>query len=322
MAIPRGERAFCRVSYNVLACNSTDDLSLDGDGLDDYLYVHEQGYVVMWKNLNTNPVSWSLPHLVASPKEHVLSPVVHFADTNGDGAVDYVVIGQETGSARVWWNLGPRDDESINWREPVPFADGTGPGAAIRLAYVRLHCSAQPPADIFKMTGDRRADWVSINPETGSLDLWKNACWGDPDQGGEPTGGGGGGGDDGGDGNDSGDDWDALSPCHLVTAPPTLDELKNDRSSYPDHCIPVYTLASLVSLSNQLLQDYSLDSEGYDKEFTSYQRYVKNAIASTLKYNFMYNISAMPEGQQAYYPKYGDGMKCESFRSHVVFSQC
>ncbi|KAJ5377736.1 uncharacterized protein N7496_005145 [Penicillium cataractarum] len=27
------------------------------------------------------------------------------------------------------------------------------------------------------MTGDKRADYVSINPDSGSLRLWENRCW-------------------------------------------------------------------------------------------------------------------------------------------------
>jgi hypothetical protein len=61
---------------------------LDGDRLDDYVYVHEGGAVVYWKNLGngdaTHQPDWDLPHLVADGVG-VLPQDIQFADTNGDG---------------------------------------------------------------------------------------------------------------------------------------------------------------------------------------------------------------------------------------------
>ncbi|KAI0908236.1 hypothetical protein F4823DRAFT_599838 [Ustulina deusta] len=134
---------------------------LDGDGFDDYLYVNDQGAVVMWKNLGTNPISWGLPHLVANGVG-VLARQVQFADTNGDGLLDYVVVGSVTGSARSWHHLGFREDGSIRWNTPLSFADGVGvPGRSIKIT---------------EMTGDERADYVTIDPDTGRLNLWHNRC--------------------------------------------------------------------------------------------------------------------------------------------------
>ncbi|KAJ8111527.1 hypothetical protein ONZ43_g5602 [Nemania bipapillata] len=133
---------------------------LDGDGFDDYLYVNDQGAVVMWKNLGTNPISWGLPHLVADGVG-VLARQVQFADTDGDGLLDYNVVGSVTGMTRSWHNLGFRDDGSIRWNTPLIFADGTGPGFTIRLR---------------EMTGDKRADYVAVNPDNGALTLWQNRC--------------------------------------------------------------------------------------------------------------------------------------------------
>ena len=50
------------------------------------------------------------------------------------------------------------------------------------------------------MTGDRRADYVSIDPDNGRINLWENNCWAIDD------GGDGDGSDDGGDGGDDGDE--------------------------------------------------------------------------------------------------------------------
>ncbi|CAM1501517.1 Fc.00g035010.m01.CDS01 [Cosmosporella sp. VM-42] len=149
---------------------------LDGDGLADYLYVNDQGAVVYWKNLGTasatSTPTWGIPHLVADGVG-VLAQDVQFADTNGDGLLDYVVVGRISGMTRSWHNLGFRDDMSIRWNTPLSFADGVGSrGSAIRIT---------------EMTGDKRADYVSIDPDTGRLNLWHNRCWAtsDPDP---PTG--------------------------------------------------------------------------------------------------------------------------------------
>ncbi|KAH7161860.1 hypothetical protein EDB81DRAFT_683957 [Dactylonectria macrodidyma] len=134
---------------------------LDGDGLDDFLYVNDQGAVVYWKNLGTDEISWGPATLVADGVG-VLAQDVQFADTNGDGLLDYLVVGRVTGMTRSWHNLGFRSDGSIRWNTPLSFADGTGSaGFAVRIA---------------EMTSDTRADFVSIDPDTGRLNLWKNRC--------------------------------------------------------------------------------------------------------------------------------------------------
>ncbi|KAI0114417.1 hypothetical protein GGR51DRAFT_577451 [Nemania sp. FL0031] len=105
----------------------------NGDGFDDYLYVNDQGAVVMWAKLGTNPLSWGLPHLVADGVG-VLARQVQFTDTNGDGLLDYVVIGSVTGMARSWQHLGFRDDDSIRWNTPLSFVEGVGvPDRSIRI---------------------------------------------------------------------------------------------------------------------------------------------------------------------------------------------
>lgn len=107
--------------------------SLDGDGYDDYLYVNDNGAVLMWRNLQTNPISWGLPHLVADGVG-VLARQVQFADVDGDGLLDYNVVGSVTGKTRTWHNLGFEND-TIRWNTPLSFAGGVGtPGFTVRIA--------------------------------------------------------------------------------------------------------------------------------------------------------------------------------------------
>jgi hypothetical protein len=88
----------------------------------------------MWRHLGTNPPSWGIPHLVADGPVGVNAQNVQFADTNGDGKLDYVVVGTTTGMTRTWHHLGFRDDGSIRWNTPLSFADGVGSiGSAIRI---------------------------------------------------------------------------------------------------------------------------------------------------------------------------------------------
>ena len=156
---------------------------MDGDGFDDYLYVNDQGAVVYFKNRGTNPISWGLPHLVADGVG-VLARQVQFADTDGDGLLDYVVVGSVIGGARSWHNFGFQKDGSIRWNTPLSFADGVGvPGRSVKITDVSqipmpLHASMLLflTVCVIQMTGDDRADFVTIDPDTGRLDLWRHRC--------------------------------------------------------------------------------------------------------------------------------------------------
>lgn len=99
--------------------------SLNYDGLDDYVYVDEQGAVVMWPNLGKTPIAWGTPRKVADGVG-ALPRDIHFADTNGDGKLDYVVVDRVSGAARSWLHGGFRSDNSIAWNSPISFADGPG----------------------------------------------------------------------------------------------------------------------------------------------------------------------------------------------------
>ena len=143
---------------------------MDGDGLDDYLYVSDQGAVVYWRNNGTASAtgapSWGLPHLVADGVG-VLAQDVHFADTNGDRLLDYVVVGRVTGITRTWHNLGFQTaadkSVSIRWNTPLSFADRTGSaGFAIKIT--------EASKTYLNYTYDLRPNL------TNTLDDWRQAC--------------------------------------------------------------------------------------------------------------------------------------------------
>lgn len=116
---------------------------LNGDGYDDYVYVQEGGATAWWENRKTDPISWGPVTLVADGPG-VPAKTVQFGDTDGDGKLDYVVVGSTAGRTRTWINKGFKTDGSgaINWAEPISFADGVGSqGSAIRIVEVSYPCS-------------------------------------------------------------------------------------------------------------------------------------------------------------------------------------
>ena len=85
----------------------------------------------MWKNQGTIPPSWGNAQLIAAgPQKGVWATEIQFGDTDGDGKMDYIHVNRITGAAEVWLNLGFRDDGSIDWASPTPWAESMGGGAA------------------------------------------------------------------------------------------------------------------------------------------------------------------------------------------------
>ncbi|KAI1428363.1 SGNH hydrolase-type esterase domain-containing protein [Xylaria sp. FL1777] len=260
---------------------------LDGDGFDDYLYVNDLGAVVMWKNLGTNPITWGLHHLVADGVG-VLARQVQFADTNGDGLLDYNVVGSVTGGTRSWHNLGFRDDGSIRWNTPLSFADGTGPGFTIKIAEA-------------SMTGDKRADYVAINPDNGALTLWQNRCNpidtiptdtppvetfpGDGDGDGDGDGGAGTGDGDGGAGTGDGDDGGAgTGPPTTVTVHFSDDSCGSDEAVITTEMSWAYAMAKAAA-------DEPANSDYYEHFFSEGLR-ENDAFAAKIaaRYEYMANM--------------------------------
>ena len=84
-----------------------------------------------------------------------------FADINGDGKADYVVIDNTTGALTVWLNGGPNTAAQNGWVW-VPagtIASGVAPGAEIHLA---------------DLDGDGRADYIIVDPTSGALSVYLN----------------------------------------------------------------------------------------------------------------------------------------------------
>lgn len=86
---------------------------------------------------------------------------VLFADINGDGKADYVVVDATTGSLTVWLNGGPNAAAPGGWvwYPQGTIASGVAPGATIQLA---------------DLNGDGKADYISVDPASGALNVYLN----------------------------------------------------------------------------------------------------------------------------------------------------
>ncbi|KAF7556172.1 hypothetical protein G7Z17_g1584 [Cylindrodendrum hubeiense] len=99
---------------------------LDGDGRDDYIVVNAHGGVDAWLNKGANNL---VPIANLVPDQDDITPdKVTFADVNGDGKADYLVI-WEGGSVDAYINTGNlisnnKDGSKRNWKEKITIAPG------------------------------------------------------------------------------------------------------------------------------------------------------------------------------------------------------
>ena len=132
---------------------------LNGDGRDDYLAVADNGAVDAWLNGGGKKDDW-----VWSPQGTIATGVgeprssIRFADLNGDGFDDYLAVAGN-GAMSPWLNIGAKPGGWL-WYPKGVVATGVGaPGTSIRFA---------------ELNGDRRADYVVVDPQSGALRAWLN----------------------------------------------------------------------------------------------------------------------------------------------------
>ncbi|KAL8672053.1 MAG: hypothetical protein Q9168_003480 [Polycauliona sp. 1 TL-2023] len=141
------------------------DIDATGDKKADYLVVNmETGAVTAYLNGGRNPKAnkgwvW-LPQGVVATGIGRDGQGVRFADINGDGKADYVWLSQK-GEMEVYLNVIGENPAKF-----VPYNNGkfVATGVGGKRDEIRL-------ADI---NGDRRADYIRIHQNNGSVDLWTN----------------------------------------------------------------------------------------------------------------------------------------------------
>ena len=109
---------------------------------------------------------WSAPVNLASGTNN--PGVVEYADMNGDGRDDYVILNPSTGALIVYMNNNAETAGGGGWTGPLSYASGVAPGGRVRLADINA---------------DGKADYLVVDPTTGAVDAWLN-------NGGEQNGGG------------------------------------------------------------------------------------------------------------------------------------
>ncbi|MFC7385130.1 FG-GAP-like repeat-containing protein [Sphaerisporangium rhizosphaerae] len=136
--------------------------NIDGDPRADYVYLAANGAVYAWVNGGPDKYWWYYKGQVA-PGVGVPGREVRFADVDGDGFDDYVVVNPTTGSLTLWYNHGPAASSPSGWAwDPHGrIAPGVGaPGGQVQLADV---------------DGDKKADYLVMGPSNGSVNAWLNA---------------------------------------------------------------------------------------------------------------------------------------------------
>jgi len=99
------------------------------------------------------------------------------------------------------------------------------------------------------MTGDGRADYLSVDPITGGLTLWQNGCNVIPDTTTNP--------DDGGDGTSEGDDltWETSAACDFTIEYASLNDIANDIPNVGSYCGAIYSINLMVNMLGDALDE-------------------------------------------------------------------
>ncbi|WP_406193938.1 FG-GAP-like repeat-containing protein [Kitasatospora sp. NBC_01560] len=132
----------------------------DGDGKADYTVVNPDGSVNVWLNHGGDKAGsngWQPIGRVATGVTN-RQEQVRFADFDGDGRSDYVVV-EDSGAVKVWLNRGGDPAGGNGWQGIGQVAQGvTTDRARVRLA---------------DFDGDGKADYTVVNPD-GSINVWLN----------------------------------------------------------------------------------------------------------------------------------------------------
>ncbi|GAA4786645.1 hypothetical protein GCM10023329_41870 [Streptomyces sanyensis] len=131
---------------------------LDGDGRDDYLVVSSGGRVKGWLNQYNGVAGWAYQGEVATGVGATRDQI-RFADADGDGRDDYMVV-EGLGQTKVWLNrFGPGGG---GWKYQGVFASGVG--------------AARDSIEYADIDGDGRDDYLVVRAD-GVVSCWLNDRW-------------------------------------------------------------------------------------------------------------------------------------------------
>lgn len=137
---------------------------VNGDGRVDYLAVHDDGSVDAW--MNTGGDSAGKPGWIAAGRiaGGVGAPGadIQFADINGDGFADYLVVDSDTGAVDAWMNIGGDSPGKPGWEAYGRIASGVRSSASQSLTRF---------ADL---NNDGYADYVIISKVNGAVSAYIN----------------------------------------------------------------------------------------------------------------------------------------------------
>ena len=133
---------------------------ISGDGRADYLFVEDSGAVQLYQNGGPDGKGgwlWIGPKQIATGVPGATQRDVFFADLDGNGRADYVVIGPK-GELNMWLNMGSHSSYDLNWVPAGEIATGLG----------------TPNISLVDITGDGRSDymiWDRLGGLTGYLNV-------------------------------------------------------------------------------------------------------------------------------------------------------
>jgi lysophospholipase L1-like esterase len=147
---------------------------ITGDGRADYLQVNADGSVDAWLNEGPNGVGGVVWKSVGEIASGVGSPgsEVQFADLNGDGKADYLVVNPADGTTTAWANGGQNASAPHGWLwSPLPVVvngeDDIGQNPNI------LGDPSGTRVEYADINGDGKADFLAVLPN-GSVYAWLN----------------------------------------------------------------------------------------------------------------------------------------------------
>ncbi|WP_050502839.1 FG-GAP repeat domain-containing protein [Streptomyces monomycini] len=131
-------------------------VDVNGDGKADFLSVDTKGAVHAWlNNGGAGHGGWANRGRITIDAKAPASRV-RFADINGDGKANYLVV-DDYGAVRAWLNKG--GDGHGGWSDRGQMATGSGaPGSCVRFADI---------------DGDGKADYLVVE-DNGPIYAWVN----------------------------------------------------------------------------------------------------------------------------------------------------